>query len=147
MASDLLQVSDRVQHARYTSVKAYHELLPNVVLSCLIQCSSPNPDSQLIKHVVPLEQKHTALTWQVVTELPPASMMSNSLPGGTTLHLYRNGGQDKCSRAAALVSSRRENRCQLLSGTPLLSRTGVSLQHHGIRYRKISCQVTLQLAG
>ncbi|DBA95598.1 hypothetical protein WJX82_008376 [Trebouxia sp. C0006] len=67
-------------------------------------------------------------------------MMSNSLPGSTSLHLQPHGSHGKFLRAAVLVSSRGENLCQLLSGTPLLSRRSVSLQHHGIRHRKISCQ-------
>ncbi len=79
-----------------------------------------------------------------MTELPPASMMSNSLPGSTSLHLQPHGSHGKFLRAAVLVSSRGENRCQPFSGTPLLSRRSVSLQHHGIRHRKISCQVNSQ---
>ena len=115
------------------------------MLSCLIQCSSLNPDIQLSRHVVPLEQKHTVhRPGRPVTELPPASMMSNSLPGSTSLHVQPYGSHGKFLRAAVLVSSRGENRRQLLSGISLLSRRGVSLQHHGIRHRKISCQVNLQ---
>ncbi|DBA75756.1 hypothetical protein WJX77_002081 [Trebouxia sp. C0004] len=67
-------------------------------------------------------------------------MTSNSLPGSTTLHLQRYESQGKCLRAAVVVSSRGENRRQLLYGTPLLARRGASLQQHGIRYHKICCQ-------